>query len=298
MLESIEELRTFKRVVDEGSLSAAARSMGVSVNAISRRFAQLEERLGTKLANRTTRRFTLTDEGRRFADHCEQILASVEEAEEEVRPARDGLRGLVRLAVYPEMLRGELMDGLRGLLEEHDQLRLQVTSRSLPSDPRLSGLDLAIWPGEVPLQSVVARRLVEVRWVLACSRAYAERHGVPRSPKDLVRHSCLRAIRSRSETHWRLCDAKGREAEYEVTGRFESDDNDTLRAALLAGHGIGLRPRGDVVREVKRGRLVHVLPSYTFHRLATYLVAPQGRLRLARVRAVAGVLERSIKSMA
>ena len=298
MLESIEELRTFRRVINEGSLSAAARSLGLSANAVSRRLAQLESRLGLRLAERTTRRFTLTDEGRRFAVRCERILREIDDAEEDLRPATSGLRGLVRVAIHPELLRGDFLAKVGDLLAEHSELRVHLLARSVPEDPVRLGVDMGVWPGDVPLQSVVAKRVVEVRWVLACSSEYAERRGVPRRPSELIEHECLRALKRRGESHWALRDRKGNQLEVPVGGQFESDDNETLRAALFAGIGIGLRPRGEVKAEAAAGRLVHVLPSYTFQDLPVHLVAAPGRLRLRRIRAVARLIEVGIQGIA
>lgn len=298
MIESVEELRTFRRIVDEGSLSAAARTLGLSVNAVSRRLAQLEQRLGVQLAERTTRRLTLTDEGQRFAEHCRRILHEIDEAEEEVRPAEAGLAGLVRVAIYPELLRTALLSGLSRLLAAHPELRMHVVARSVPGDPGREGVDIGVWPGEVPLQSVVARHVVDIHWVLTCSAAYARRHGVPRRLTELSQHECLRSLRGRTETHWLLQGKGGKTLSVPVSGRFESDDNDTLRAAVLGGLGIGLRPRGEVMRGVRAGRLVHVLPAYTYRSFPVYLVSAPGRLRLSRVRAAAELLEAAIKEIA
>jgi len=298
MLESVDELRTFRRIVDEGSLSAAARSLGISLNAVSRRLAQLEGRLGVSLATRTTRRFALTDEGQRFAARCRDILDAIEQAEEEVRPASAGLSGLVRVSVYPDMLRGELLGALQVLLDANPKLRLHMVARSLGSDPQREGLDLVVWPGEITVQSVIAKRVIDIQWVFACSVGYAERHGVPKSPDDLRDHHCLRALKGRTENVWSVEAPDGQMLEAPVAGQFESDDNDALRAALYAGLGIGVRPRTEVLQGVAEGRLVHVLPEYRWFEFPVYLVSPPGRLRLARVRAVANLLEDAIRALA
>lgn len=291
MLESLTELKTFLRIVDDGGLSAAARSLGMSVNAVSRRLALLEERVGVRLANRTTRRLSLTDEGRLFLERCRRIVAEVQEAEEELQPLPGKIRGLVRVGIHPQLIDERSLRDFRALLLEHEGLSIQVLARNAAVDPVKEGLDLAVWPGEVTLQSVVSRRLAVLKWVLAASPDYVKRAGLPQKPDDLRKHECLRALRTHSESTWVLRDANGKQISVPVRGRFESDDTATLAAAVQAGIGIGLRPKGEVLREAVAGRLVHVLPRWHFGLSTVHLVAPPGRLRLARVRAVATIIE-------
>ncbi|MEQ9318611.1 MAG: LysR family transcriptional regulator [Polyangiaceae bacterium] len=297
MLESIEELRTFCRIVDEGSLSAAARSLALSVNAVSRRLAQLETRLGTRLAERTTRTLRLTDDGQRFYDRCQRILAEVEDAEQTLAPAERGLAGLVRVAVHPTAAHPAMLTELGVLREEHPRLRVHLLARNAPVDPVREGVDILVWSGEVTMQSVVARRILETSWVLACAPSYAERRGVPKRPRDLADHVCLRALRDRPERVWVLRDAKGRDVQARPGGRIDCDDTETLRRALYAGLGIGFRPPGEVKREARAGRLVPVLPRHGLRPVAVHLVTPPGRLRLRRVRAMAELLEKALRAV-
>jgi DNA-binding transcriptional LysR family regulator len=297
MLDSLAELRTFQTVAEEGSLSAAARSLGLTVNAVSRRLAQLEERLGVPLAERTTRRLRLTDDGQRFMAHCRRILAEVDEAEEDLSPAGRGLSGLVRVMVHPGVLEGDFLEQVDRLLEEHPRLSLHLLTRNAPKDLFKEGADLAIWPGEVTMQSVVARRVCSVSWVMVCSPGYKKRYGVPKCPGDLEHHTCLRAMRDRPERIWVLQDDKGKNVEVTPGGRLDCDDTETLRMAIVKGLGIGMRPRGEVLRACAEKRLVHVLPGYTFGPLPIHLVSRPGRLRLARVRAIANLLEEAISAL-
>lgn len=298
MLNNLDELRTFCRIADEGSLSAAARSLRLSVNAISRRLCQLEERLGVRLAQRTTRRLTLTEEGTAFAHACRRILESVDAAEEEMRGGVLGLKGTVRVGLHPAAIQPALLGELDELLESNPELRVHLLAFNAPQDPVKAGVDLMCWYGEVPLQSVVAKRLTTVNWSLACSQRYATRRGVPRTPAHLLDHRCLRALRERSESHWQLQDTTGKVVSARVGGQFESDDTEVLHRALHCGLGIGLRPRGEVETMSKQGVWVHVLPEYTVASLSVSLVSPVGRLRLSRVRAVAQLVERAIQAMA
>lgn len=297
MIESLDELRTLVRVVDEGSLTAAARALHLSVNAVSRRIAALEERLGVRLANRTTRRIAFTDEGRRFVERCRRILAEADEAESELRPPGDVMRGSVRIAVPAEILREPLMAAFGKLLRDHKDLSLQVLARNEPLDPVAAGLDLVLWPGDVRGRTLIARKVGTISWVLAASTAYVRARGQPRRPRDLAAHDCLKATRSPPETHWVLRDDRGREISAKVGGRFESDDGPTLAAALYAGLGIGIRPAHEVDQAAKAGRVVRVLAGWRFAPLTIYLVAPPGRMRLPRVRAVADLVQTAVQDV-
>jgi DNA-binding transcriptional LysR family regulator len=297
MLESLSELRTFVRIVDEGSLSAAARSEGVSVNAISRRLALLERRVGARLLNRTTRRSSPTDDGRRLVERCRRILAEVEQTEADLQPTPGQLRGLVRVGLHPQLIDAPTFRKLGSMLREHEELSLHLLACNTPVDPLAAGLDLVVWGGEVPLQAVVSKLLAVVPWVVAASPDYIKRAGLPKRPADLAGHEILRALRPRSEREWELRDPRGRTETVRVQGRFESDDTATLAMALYAGLGIGLLPRGEVRRATAAGRLVHVLPQWHFQDDRIHLVSPPGRMRLPRVRAVAAIIQAAAESL-
>jgi len=299
VIDSLDELRSFLRIVDEGSLSAAARSLQLSVNAVSHRLAQLEARLGVQLAERSTRRVALTDEGQRFAERCRVILAEVDDAEEEVRPRGGKLRGTVRVAAHPFVITVRCLESVAGLLAEHDQLSVQLLARNHVVDPVAEGFDVVIGTGDAPFQHVVTRSIAHVEWALAASPAYVKRHGSPKSTDDLASHECLRALRTRSESHWVLKNARGQERSVKVGGHFESDDTATLLAAVYAGLGIGFRPDGEVRREAARGKLVHVLPGWTSggSGVRVQMLTPPGRLRLSRVRVVADILARELAEL-
>lgn len=290
MIDNVNDLRTFLRVIDEGSLSAAARALRLSVNGVSRRLAQLEQKVGVQLAQRTTRQFLLTEEGRRFSARCRRIIGEIDDAEADFAPQGGGFRGVVRIAMNQEFMTAEVLGPLSRLMAEHTDLAIQIFARNSPVDPSSENLDLALWPGEVQFQSAIVKRVASSEWVMAATRDYVERHGRPRTLKDLARHECLRVMRRTPETRWTLRDRRGREFSAEIGGRFECDDKAGLVAALYLSLGIGLRPRGEVLREVAAGRLVHILPRWQFAKISVSVISAPGRLKLPRVRAVADAL--------
>jgi DNA-binding transcriptional LysR family regulator len=293
-VERIEDLRTFGNVVDAGSLSSAARAMRLSTNAVSRRVMRLEQDLGVRLLHRTTRHLALTDEGRLFYERCRRVLAELDAAEQELRPAGDPIQGTVRVVLPPATVKPGFLEQLRELLDDHPRLGVQIEIANAGLEHLAHGVDLVLHVGPVPETTLVARRIATVAWLLAASPGYLERHGRPRRPADLARHRCLRFLGDRSQTEWRLLDRNGREVTAKVGGTFESDDSRVLADATYAGLGVGIRPRPEVEAAVATGRLEHVLPGYVFDRIVLHALLPAGRIRLPRVAALVELLRASL----
>lgn len=291
-LDNLEELRTFVQIVEAGSLARASRTLGVSPNAVSRRLAQLEERLGRRLIHRTTRRLAVTDEGQRLYQRCRQVLDELDEAERELVGA-DGLDGTLRVALHAGVVGSTLVGGLARLLAETGRLRLQVRVISSPADPIRERLDLALYVGKPPPSSLVAVALPTVSWGLAATPAYLAQHGKPRAPAELAQHECLRVLREPPETHWHLSRAGGRPRRFAIAGRFETDDGGLLTAALYAGMGVGLRPRPEIQAAERAGTLTAVLPAWQWATTPLYALLPAGRQRLPAVRRMLEMLRAS-----
>lgn len=296
-LENLEELRTFATIVEAGSLARAAASLGVTPNAVSRRLAMLEERLGRRLIHRTTRRLTVTDEGLRLHQRCRRVLDELEEAERELLGA-DGLDGTLKVALHPGMVGPTLVAGVASLLQATGRLRVQLRVINGYADPIREGLDLAIYVGKPPASSLVAVPLTALTWSLAAAPAYLARHGKPRLPTDLVRHECLRVLREAPETHWQLGRGGGRARRFAIGGRFETDDGNLLTSALYAGIGVGLRPRAEIDASVDAGTLAHVLPAWQWATTPLFALLPAGRQRMPAVRMFLDLLKTSTRSLA
>ena len=291
-LDNLDELRTFSTIVTAGSLAAAARSLGVTPNAVSRRLAVLEERLGRRLIHRTTRRLAVTEEGMRLHQRCRRVLDELEEAERELLGA-DGLDGTLKIALHPGIIGPALVQGLGAMLQSTGRLRLQVRVTGGPVEPIRDGLDLTLYVGKPPPSSLVAVALPTLVWSLAAAPSYLARHGRPRQPTDLARHECLRVLREAPETHWQLGRGGSRPRRFAIGGRFETDDGGLLTAALYAGLGIGFRPRLEIDAGVAAGTLAHVLPAWQWATTPLYALLPPGRQRMPAVRMVLEVLRAS-----
>lgn len=298
MFESLDEIRTYVRVVDAKSLSAAARGLRVSVNAVWRRLERIEERAGVRLIERTTRALRVTEAGERVARRARRILDELQETEKDIASGSERLRGVVRVAVSADVASGPFLVELRQLLLDNHDLRVELVGRSRLLEPVAAGVDIMVWAGPVPTQSSTVRKLGTMDWALAAAPAYVARRGAPTSPEELSAHDCLLAFRGTKESTWTLLDASGEERVVSVRAQFESDSPEILTGALVVGLGIGIRPLREVLDASRAGQLVHILPAWRLPPMEIALVTPTGRLRVAHVRAMADVLTRRLRALA
>ncbi|HET7545502.1 MAG TPA: LysR family transcriptional regulator [Polyangiaceae bacterium] len=298
MLSSLDELRAFAAVYDSGGFTAASRRLGLTTNAVSLRVQKLEEELAVQLFVRTTRSVAATEEGRTFYERVANVLASLEQAEEELRAPANGLYGTVRVAIPGALATAPLFEELRSLLEAHPHLRIQTRVTSAPIDLVSEAIDIGVVVGQPPASMFVGRLLGRVTWVLAAAPQYLNLHGRPRKPADLGRHRCLRLLTSPPQDEWTLLDQSGKEIVVQVRGGYESDDSRSLGDATYSGLGIGVRPSGECLRAVRAGQLERVLPKYRFQPLDVYGLIPKGRARLARVVACLQALQAAVRVLA
>ncbi len=291
-LESLSELRTYVAVVEEGSLVAAGRSLGVSANAVSRRLSILEGRLGRRLIHRTTRKLSISDEGRAFYDRCRRVLDELVQAERELAGDCDMTRTL-RVGMHTGLLSDTLISAICELLKEAPQIRMQLRVSNQFVDPIGAGLDLSIYIGKPPASSLVAVALGHLEWSLFAAPSYLQAHGQPAGPEELGQHECLRILRDEQETHWRLKRAKGRPRRFAIGGRFETTDGTALAHALYAGFGIGVQLRSAARSKVRAKQLVPVLPEWQWDATPLYALLPKGRTKVPAVRVLLDVLKKA-----
>lgn len=298
MAASFDELRAFAAVYETGGFTAASKRLVLTTNAVSLRVRRLEQQLGVRLFIRTTRSVAPTEEGRTFYARAARILADLDEAEEELRPASGGLRGTVRIAVPGAIATAPLLERLRGLLEEHPQLSIQTRVASGSVNLVAEAVDIGVGVGQPPETTFVGRRLGRATWVLAAAPSYLDAHGRPRTPAELRGHRCLRLLSSPPQDEWTLVDRRGREVVVQVQGGYEADDSRALGDAAYAGLGIGVRPADECTRAQREGRLERVLPGYRFRPLDVYALVPKGRLRVPRVAACLEALRAAVHELA
>ncbi|MGH1343031.1 MAG: LysR family transcriptional regulator [Nannocystales bacterium] len=295
-MENLSELRTYVAIVDTGSLAGAARRVGVSPNAVSRRLTSLEARLGRRLILRTTRRISVTEEGTRLAAQLRRALETIDRAEMEL-DGLDGLAGVVRLGVHADMVGPALSSALARLMDEEAGIELDVQVSHSFVDPVAAGLDISVHVGQPPISSHKAASLGRLVWALAAAPSYIERRGAPRLPSQLAQHDCLRLRRDRPETSWVLRRGS-REERFAVGGRFETTDGRMLAQALYAGLGIGVLLSSELDAATAQGRLAPVLRQWTWSSTPVFALMPPGREGVPRVRAVLEALRETTKRLA
>ena len=256
----LDNIRTFVRVYELGSMSAAGRDLRISPAVTSTRIAQLEDHLSVRLFQRTTRNLTPTEHGKAFYTGAREILESVENAEAQVVNITENPRGSLYVAAPLGVGRRLIAPQVPDFLAEYPDInvRLRLTDRKV--DLTTEGLDLAFFLGEPEDSTLRIRKIADCARVLCASPSYLERHGMPRSGDDLVsgNHECL-SLRfpGATEFQWRLMTDDGPKR-FKVTGRYESDDGDVLTDWALDGHGIAMKPVFEVAAHLAEGRLVPV----------------------------------------
>lgn len=282
-MDSVSEMQVFVRVVQVGSFSAAARSLDLTPSAISKQIGRLEDRLRTRLFNRTTRRLNLTEAGTGFYERCRQILSDIEEAEQAVADLRSTPRGTLKLALPSAFGRLHVAPILADYLRRYPEMRIDLNLNDRLIDILAEGMDLAVRIGDLSDSSLIARRLAPNRRVVCGAPAYFAQRPVPGKPEDLLDHNCLVYTYRASRNDWHFSGPGGKET-IQVSGNLEANSAEALHAAVLSGVGIGLLPMWLIGTDLKAGRIIEVLGDYHFPDSAVYAVYPPGRHLSPKVR--------------
>ncbi|MCL3883127.1 LysR family transcriptional regulator [Marivita sp. GX14005] len=256
----LDNIRTFVRVYELGSMSAAGRDLRISPAVTSSRISQLEEHLSVRLFQRTTRSLTPTEQGKAFYGGACEILESVESAEAQVINITENPKGSLYVAAPLGVGRRLIAPEIPAFLAQYPEvkMRLRLTDRKV--DLTTEGLDLAFFLGQPEDSNLRIRKIADVQRVLCASPEYIEAHGHPESGDEIVEqgHECLNLrYPGATEFHWRLMTEDGVK-KYRVSGRYESDDGDVLTDWALGGHGIAMKPIFEVAAHIEAGRLMPV----------------------------------------
>lgn len=276
----LNDVLTFARVVRTGSFTAAARELGVQKSSVSRRVSALEEHLGARLLQRTTRALRLTDEGRVFYDHCQRALAELEDAEEALGGMGARPRGLLRITAPLSF--GFLGPIVAEFLQRWPEVEVELICTDRVVDLVEEGFDVAIRAGKLPDSSLIARRVGSLPRFLVASPSYLRRKRPPRQPTDLAAHECVSFGARR--TPW-LLQSGGESVEVAVSSRLLVNDFDLLRQTVVAGLGIGLLPEPDCAQALADGRLKRILPAWTGVETPIHAVYPSLRHLSSKVKA-------------
>jgi len=255
---SFHDFDIFARVIATGSMSAAGRELGFSPALISKRMKRLEERLGVRLMQRTTRQIALTEVGQGFYERVLTILASVEDAENYVTRRAETVRGSLKVAAPTTFGRLHVAPYLAQLLEQNPNISITLDLSDEFVDLVADGFDVAIRIAELKDSSYVAKRLAPNTRILCATPHYLETHGTPKSISDLSNHQCLAAA---NQDFWTIVGPDGT-INIKPEATIRTNSSEVIREAVLAGLGIAFRSTWDVGPELANGTLRVILPEY------------------------------------
>jgi DNA-binding transcriptional LysR family regulator len=257
MGERADEMTVFVRAVELGGFSAAARALGLTPSAVSKSISRLEDRLGVRLLNRTTRSLTTTPEGETFLERSRRILADIEEAEQEITRFRSEPRGLLRIHVSVAFGLHQLPPVLPKFMQRYPEVQIDIAIGDREPDFAEEGIDLAVRSGEVADESLIARRICLMERVICAAPSYLKRHGVPRTPDDLLQHNCI--LVSTHPPVWPFDAPDGPPRGVRVRGNVTANNAET--AVQLAILGLGVVRLGDLLvgDPLRRKQLVPLL---------------------------------------
>ncbi len=283
------DLGFFSVLASAGSLSAAARELGITTPAVSKHLALMETGVGLSLVNRTTRRMSLTQEGELYLAHARRILGEIDDLEQALGVSKATPSGLLRVNATLGFGRSHVAPLISRFVRKYPQVEVQLQLSVNPPPLTDDVFDVCIRFGAPPDARVIAKFIAPNRRLLCASPAYLARHGTPKVPHDLTKHHCI-GIRQGEEAYgvWRLTSGRGKTATthaVKTRGHLTTNDGEIAVNWALDGHGILMRAEWDIARYLKNGRLVQVLPQFHTPDADVHAVYPQRHQLAARVRA-------------
>lgn len=270
----LNQILVFARVVQAGSFSGAARLLEMPKSTVSRKISELEERIGARLIQRTTRKLGLTDAGRIYYEHSARIVAEVEEAEHAVRSTQADPRGLLRVSAP---LSFALLGPIVGeYLRRHAEVEVELMCTDRQVDLVEERFDVAIRAAPLADSTLVARSLGTIKRVLVAAPSYCKRKGTPRTPADLAKHACISFGAGVTPNIWSL-HAGDEKAEIRVSPRLTVNDLEIMREVVRLGIGIAWMPEFICVDDIRAGRLKRVLPEWRSAETPLHAIYPTAR---------------------
>jgi DNA-binding transcriptional LysR family regulator len=281
-MDRFTSLTAFVRVVDSGGFSAAARRLNMSTTMVSNHVQALEDRLGVRLLNRTTRKVSLTEIGKAYYDRSTQILADLEQADDIAGALQSTPRGTLRIHIATHMV-PFVAPVVAEFLSTYPEVKVDLRMGETNVDLIEEGFDIALRMTSPPDSSLIVRSLATWRHVLCCSHAYIEARGRVQQLEELAEHNCVRHVNYPFD-EWRFIDRKGAPASVRVSGNLITNSGETLRTAALQGVGVCMAAGFIVQDDLEAGRLVRLLPEYRPVELSMNAVYPHRHHLSAKVR--------------
>lgn len=282
-MNNLTGMMVFAQVVQSGSFSKAAEVLGMSKSSVSKKVSFLEDRLGVRLLNRTTRKLSLTEVGRVFFERCERIMSEAEEAELAITRLQDEPRGQLKISAPVSFGVKHLGNPMAQFMSRYGDLNVELSLNDRFIDIVDEGFDLALRIGRLSDSSLIARKVGSSRLMLCASPDYWVQHGKPSHPSELETYNCLSYTLARDAGHW-LFQEKGKEFSVKATGAIKANNGDIVSDLAVAGAGVLLSPAFIVGRDIAQGNLEVALEEYEVEPINIYAVYPHNRHLSAKVR--------------
>lgn len=285
-MEELGRIQTFIKVVEAGSFSAAARDSS-STSSVARQIKSLEDELGVRLLNRNTRGISLSEPGRLFYERACKLAADLNNARSEAQSFQKNVKGMLKVSLRVSTGTTVIIPALPAFLEQYPELSLDITLTDERQDLVANHIDVAVWMGQLPNAEIVARRLIPSQRVVCGAPSYFSRHGVPVTPRDLERHSCLLFTAPQYGSTWRF-HRDGQHEEIAVSGKLRTGNVLALLSGALSGLGLIMVHDWTIRAHVEAGALARVLQDYTVSPIPTdadlHVVYPSSRGMSMKVR--------------
>jgi DNA-binding transcriptional LysR family regulator len=281
-MDRLASISAFVKVAENSGFSAAARQLNISTSMVTTHVSALEDRLGVRLLNRTTRKVSLTEVGQAYYDRCVHILAEIDAADQIAEAQQSKPRGVLRLNVasaIPSILGHSVAE----YVALYPDVAVRITATSRMVDLVEDGYDMAIRIVPVPDSALIVRHLASYRFVVCGAPSYFARHGEPRDPSELIHHNCMMFSQPPWSNEWHF-GGSGGDRSIALSGNLQTNSGETLRIAAVHGQGLIYAPTFMVVDELKSGRLVPVLTKFLSAELSVDAIYPHRRYLSPKVR--------------
>ncbi len=291
---SIAELELFVRTAETGNLSKAARELDLQPAAASASLKRLEQRLASRLFERSTRSMRLTQQGELFLDHCKNALFALQAGEAALRSTHQHVHGLVRLSAPSDFGRTLLLPWLNEFQLRHPEVRLVVQFSDQLTNLYRDPIDIAFRYGKLDDSGLISQQLVANRRIVVAAPSYLKKHGAPKKPQDLADHNCLLYyVKHGLLNHWRFYSGK-QSIEVKVRGDRMADDGGIVREWAVAGYGVAYKSLLDVQADLQAGRLVSLLDEFTGEESPLHAIYPSRASMTPAAKALIGFLRKKL----
>ena len=283
-MDGFAAIPVFVAVVEHGGFSPAARSLGISKSAVSKRINLLEQQLGVKLLHRTTRKLSLTEAGKHYFEHAAKANNAAKDAQDAVAQLQGEPQGLLRINTPMSFGRLHIAPLIAKFLQRYPKITIDMVMDDKVADLVAEGFDVAIRAGNLPDSSLIVRKLAPLKSVLCASPDYLKHHGIPQTIEQLAAHNCLQFSYSRDVKEWTFM-RDGQSQSIDIKGNYRANNSEALREAMLQGLGIGRLPTFVAGPDIVAGRLIKLLDQYQMPNQSIYAVFSERQFLPAKVRA-------------